>query len=191
MDSLQSNREEGIKRRRCINIAQKTKVVEVVPYDPEWKLEFNRISEQLLSYVGDLIISIEHVGSTSIEGLAAKPVIDLDVVMDSYDVLPQIIERLQEHGYEHQGNLGIEGREAFQRSQPDEFMKYHLYVCPKDGKGYLEHIAFRDYLRSNAEARQAYVEVKQRLAEQYRYDIDAYCEGKTAFVTSILSKTMK
>lgn len=174
-----------------MSIAQKTKVVEVVPYDPEWKVEFNRIREQLLSYVGDLIITIEHVGSTSIEGLAAKPIIDLDLVMDSYDVLPQIIERLQQHGYEHQGNLGIEGREAFQRLQDDGFMKYHLYVCPKDGKGYLEHIAFRDYLRSNEAARQAYGEVKQRLAEQYRHDIDAYCEGKTAFVTSILSIAMK
>lgn len=174
-----------------MSIAQKTKVVEVVPYDPEWKVEFNRIREQLLSYVGDLIITIEHVGSTSIEGLAAKPIIDLDLVMDSYDVLPQIIERLQQHGYEHQGNLGIKGREAFKRQQADGFMKYHLYVCPKDGKGYLEHIAFRDYLRSNAAASQAYAEVKQCLAEQHRYDIDAYCEGKTAFVTSILSKVMK
>lgn len=172
-------------------IAEKTKVIEVVPYNPEWKAEFNRLKEQLLSYVGDLIISIEHVGSTSIEGLVAKPIIDLDLVMDSYDVLPQIIERLQQHGYEHQGNLGIEGREAFQRLQEDGFMKYHLYVCPKDGKGYLEHIAFRDYLRSNTAARQAYAEVKQRLAEQHRYDIDAYCEGKTTFVSSILSKAMK
>nr|WP_313637318.1 GrpB family protein [Paenibacillus sp.] len=171
-------------------MAEKTKIVEVVPYDPEWKVEFNRIRDQLLSYVGDLIITIEHVGSTSIEGLAAKPIIDLDLVMDSYDVLPQIIERLQQHGYEHQGNLGIEGREAFKRRQADEFMNYHLYVCPKDGKGYLEHIAFRNYLRSNESALQAYAEVKQRLAVQYRYDIDAYCEGKAAFVTSILSKTM-
>jgi GrpB-like predicted nucleotidyltransferase (UPF0157 family) len=174
-----------------MSIAQKTKIVKVVPYDPEWKVEFNRIRDQLLSYVGDLIVTIEHVGSTSIEGLAAKPIIDIDLVMDSYDVLPQIIERLQQHGYEHQGNLGIEGREAFKRLEADEFMKYHLYVCHKDGKGYLEHIAFRDYLRSNTVARQAYAEVKQRLAEQHRYDIDTYCEGKTAFVTSILSKAMK
>ncbi|WP_375103037.1 GrpB family protein [Paenibacillus sp. RS8] len=174
-----------------MSIAQKTKILEVVPYDPEWKVEFNQIRDQLLSYVGDLIITIEHVGSTSIEGLAAKPIIDLDLVMDSYEVFPQIIERLQLHGYEHQGNLGIEGREAFKRRQADEFMKYHLYVCPKNGKGYLEHIAFRDYLRSNVPARQAYAELKQRLAEQHRYDMDAYCEGKTAFVTSILSKAMK
>lgn len=171
-------------------MAEKTKVVEVLPYNPVWKTEFNRIKEQLLNYVGDLIIAIEHVGSTSIEGLSAKPIIDIDLVMESYEILPEIIERLQQYGYEHQGNLGIEGREAFRRSEKDGFMNYHLYVCPKNGKGYVEHIAFRDYLRSNATACLEYEAVKLRLAEQYRYDIDAYCEGKTAIVTSILKKAM-
>ncbi|ULO04686.1 GrpB family protein [Paenibacillus sp. 19GGS1-52] len=171
-------------------MAEKTKGVEVLPYNPVWKTEFNRIKEQLLTYVGDLIIGIEHVGSTSIEGLSAKPIIDIDLVMESYEVLPEIIERLQQYGYEHQGNLGIEGREAFRRSENDRFMNYHLYVCPKNGKGYVEHIAFRDYLRSNTVARLEYEAVKLQLAEQYRHDIDAYGEGKTAIVTSILEKAM-
>ena len=169
-------------------IAERTKVVEVVPYDPAWKAEFSRIQERLLEITGDLIIAAEHVGSTSIEGLSAKPVIDIDLVMESYDALPEIILRLHKYGYEHQGNLGIEGREAFKSLKDDGFMKYHLYVCPKDGKGYLEHIAFRDYLRSSPSAREAYQTVKERLAEQYRYNIEAYCEGKTAFVHSILQK---
>lgn len=169
-------------------IAKKTKVVEVIPYDPAWKAEFSRIEARLLEITGDLIIAAEHVGSTSIEGLSAKPVIDIDLVMESYDMLPEIILRLQKHGYEHQGNLGIEGREAFKSLEDDGFMKYHLYVCPKDGKGYLEHIAFRDYLRSSPSARGEYQSVKEQLAEQYRHNIDAYCEGKTAFVQSILQK---
>jgi len=169
-------------------MAEKTKVVEIVPYNPEWQNEFGRIRDQLLAYVGDLVLSVQHVGSTSVAGLSAKPIIDLDVVMDSYEVFPEIVLRLQQYGYVHQGNLGIEGREAFKRNYEDGFMKYHLYVCPKDGKGYLEHVAFRDYLRSNAAARQAYEELKLGLAEQYRYDIDAYCEAKTAFVNSILQK---
>ncbi|QUL58261.1 GrpB family protein [Paenibacillus tritici] len=169
-------------------MAERTKVIEVVPYDPAWKAEYRRIEARMLDIAGDLIIGSEHVGSTSIEGLWAKPVIDLDLVMESYDKLPEIIRRLQQFGYEHQGNLGIEGREAFQSLQDDGFMKYHLYVCPKDGKGYLEHIAFRDYLRSHPSARDEYQAVKQRLAEEFRYDIDAYCEGKTAFVQSILQK---
>lgn len=172
-------------------IAEKTKVAQVVPYDPAWKTEFSRLKAWMLEIAGDLIIAAEHVGSTSVEGLSAKPIIDIDLVMDSYAIFPEIVERLRQYGYEHQGNLGIEGREAFKRDREDPFMKYHLYVCPKDGKGYLEHIAFRDYLRSHPEARLKYEEVKIRLAEQFRNDIDSYCNGKTEVVHSILEKSRK
>lgn len=171
-------------------MAEKTKIIEIVPYDPQWKIEFEKIKEMINEYIGDLILKIEHVGSTSIEGLAAKPIIDLDVVIESYDVLPKIIERLGKEGYEYQGNLGILGREAFQRTFEDGFMKYHLYVCPKDGKGYLEHIAFRDYLRANPSAMEEYKSLKIKLAQEYRFDIDTYCDKKTEFVKGILYKTI-
>lgn len=167
-----------------------TRVIEVVPYNPRWKKEFAKIRDMIDSYIGDLIITIEHVGSTSVEGLSAKPIIDLDVVMDSYDVLPIIIERLEKVGYEYEGNLGCEGREAFKRPREDGLMRYHLYVCPKDGKGYLEHIAFRDYLRENETARKEYEALKTNLAKKYRYDIDNYCDKKTEFVRGILNKTI-
>ncbi|MCQ6557480.1 GrpB family protein [Paenibacillus mendelii] len=170
-------------------MAEKTAVVEIVPYDPQWKTAFEQIKEMIVCYIGDVIIGVEHVGSTSVEGLSAKPIIDLDVVMDSYDKLPIIVQRLEEQGYEHQGSLGIEGREAFRRKFQDEHMKYHLYVCPKDGKGYLEHIAFRDYLRKNETARNEYQKLKIRLAEQHRFDVDRYCDNKTAFITKILKET--
>ncbi|MBP1990600.1 GrpB family protein [Paenibacillus eucommiae] len=171
-------------------MAEGTRVIEVVPYDPAWKTEFEKIKAKIDSCIGDLILTIEHVGSTSVEGLCAKPIIDLDVVMDSYDLLPSIIERLEEAGYEYQGNLGVEGREAFNRTFDDGFMKYHLYVCPKDGKGYLEHIAFRDYLRGHPADRDAYSALKLHLASQFRHDIDQYCDHKTEFVTAILNKTI-
>ncbi|GGH27027.1 hypothetical protein GCM10008013_28220 [Paenibacillus segetis] len=171
-------------------MAERTKVVEVVPYNPEWKIQFEQIKSMITGYIGDLILAVEHVGSTSVEGLSAKPIIDLDVVMDSYEVLPEIIERLEKAGFVHQGNLGIEGREAFKRTCEDGFMKYHLYVCPKDGKGYLEHIAFRDYLRANESAREDYEALKLNLAETYRYDIDNYCDNKTEFVKGILKMTI-
>ncbi|MGN7760054.1 GrpB family protein [Paenibacillus sp. 22594] len=171
-----------------MSIAKKTKVVEVVPYDPAWKSEFCRLREWLLEITGDLILAVEHVGSTSVEGLSAKPIIDIDLVMESYEVFPEIVQRLSQYGYVHQGNLGVEGREAFKREQEDGFMKYHLYVCPKDGNGYLEHIILRDYLRANPSAAEEYEQVKLGLAEQFRYNIDAYCEGKTAVVHSILQR---
>ena len=171
-------------------MVEKTKIVQVVPYNPEWKVAFEKIKAMLLRYIGDIILTIEHVGSTSVEGLSAKPIIDIDVVMDSYAVLPAIIERLGNAGFTHEGNLGIVGREAFKRSDKDEFMNYHLYVCPKDGKGYLEHIALREYLRAIEAARNEYGALKLRLANEYRYDIDQYIDNKTEFITAILYKTI-
>ncbi|MDZ5610285.1 GrpB family protein, partial [Bacillus pseudomycoides] len=151
-------------------MAEKTRIIEIMPYNPEWKMEFKKIKKMVEGYIGDLILRIEHVGSTSIEGLAAKPIIDIDVVIDNYGIFPVIIQRLEKEGYQHQGNLGVEGREAFQRNNEDNLMKYHLYVCPKDAKGYLEHIALRDYLSANEAARKESEELKYRLVENYRYD---------------------
>ncbi|UNK16311.1 GrpB family protein [Paenibacillus sp. N3/727] len=166
------------------------RIIEVVPYNPEWKTEFEKIKKMISGYIGDLILAIEHVGSTSVEGLSAKPIIDLDVVIESYDVFPSIVERLEQQGYEYEGNLGTEGREAFRRLFNDGCMKYHLYVCPQDGKGYLEHIAFRDYLRGYESARKEYELLKIRLAETHRFDIDSYSNHKTEFVKDILKKTL-
>jgi GrpB-like predicted nucleotidyltransferase (UPF0157 family) len=84
-------------------------IVRVVPYDPEWKNEFLKIKAMLVDCVGDLIISVDHVGSTAIEGLASKPIIDIDVVIDSYDVFPAVKDRLSKIGFEHVGNLDVEG----------------------------------------------------------------------------------
>lgn len=77
----------------------KTKEVRIVPYDPVWKIAFESIRAELEPHIGDLVLAIEHVGSTSVEGLGAKPVIDIDVVMDSYEVFPAIVERLEKAGF--------------------------------------------------------------------------------------------
>lgn len=163
-------------------------IVIVVPYDPEWKNEFLKIKSMIVDCAGDLIIDVVHVGSTAVEGLASKPIIDIDVVIDSYDIFPGLKERLSKIGFEHEGNLGVEGREAFKRTFVDDFMPYHLYVCPKNGKGYLEHIAFRDYLRIHPETVKAYGELKMRLAEQFRTDFTAYVNEKHEFIQNILEK---
>jgi GrpB-like predicted nucleotidyltransferase (UPF0157 family) len=165
--------------------------VRVVPYDHEWKNEFLKIKAMIVDCAGDLIVGVEHVGSTAVEGLASKPIIDIDVVIDSYDVFPAVKDRLSKIGFEQEGNLGVEGREAFKRTFMDDFMPYHMYVCPKDGKGHLEHIAFRDYLRDHPEAVKAYGGLKVRLAEQFRTDITSYVNAKHEFVQSILRNVNK
>ncbi len=165
------------------------RTITISPADPGWPHEFEKIASMISEYIGDLIIGIEHVGSTSVPGLAAKPIIDLDVIIEDISVLPKIIERLDSAGYSYEGDLGIAGRESFKRRFNDGMMTYHLYVCQKDGIGYLEHIAFRDYLRSHPEAVREYEEIKKELARVYPHDIDAYLNGKNEFIEKILAES--
>nr|WP_255680665.1 GrpB family protein [Methanosarcina sp. DH2] len=91
-------------------------IVRVVPYDPRWKNEFLKIKAMIVDCAGDLVNSVDHVGSTAVDGLASKPIIDIDVVIDSDDIFPAVKDRLSKIGFEHEGNLGVEGREAFKRT---------------------------------------------------------------------------
>lgn len=168
--------------------------VRVVDYDPDWPVVFSRLASVLQQHLGQIVQGIEHVGSTSVPGLAAKPIIDLDIVIATETDLPQVCTLLAGLGYQHQGNLGIEGREAFKRedktvprtAQGTEWMTHHLYVCPADSRELARHLVFRDYLRTHPDVRDAYSELKQRLAEQYTYDRDGYTEAKTEFISGIL-----
>ncbi|MFO7637214.1 MAG: GNAT family N-acetyltransferase [Clostridia bacterium] len=164
----------------------KKKIVRVLPYDPQWKEEFQKIKGMLDEIIGILALGIEHVGSTAVEGLAAKPIIDIDVVMESYRDFTPIKTRLEQAGFVHEGNLGVDDREAFKRIIPDAFMPYHLYVCPKDGKGYLDHILFRDHLREHPDDAREYGTLKMHLASRHRNDMKGYMKGKEAFIQGIM-----
>ena len=127
---------------------------------------------------------MEHVGSTSVEGLAAKPIIDADIVIDDMGVLDEIRHRLEEAGYEYLGERGISERFAFRCKQPE--FAHNLYVCVDGCLALRNHLSFRDHLRSHADDRRRYGELKRSLARRYPDDIDAYVRGKTAFITDIL-----
>ena len=129
----------------------RTKRVIVLPYDEKWKQDFIEIKNEIEAALGTIAISIEHVGSTSVEGLAAKPIIDIDVVVGKNDV-QAAIDALGTIGYIHEGNLGIEGREAFAYEGKEHLRTHHLYVCPEDSEELKRHLAFRDYLRTHKDA---------------------------------------
>lgn len=166
----------------------KTKKVTVVPYDYKWNEEFQKIKLDLEKMLEDSIIAIEHVGSTSVEGLSAKPIIDIDIIIKSYDNFHDVKSRLESLGYYHEGDLGISGREAFGYVEKQEFMTHHLYVCPQDSDELKRHIAFRDYLRINKEDRDKYSEIKLHAAKNYPTDIDSYIENKSPFISEIYKK---
>ena len=160
--------------------------VVVVDYDPKWPTVFEQLRDHIWPVVRDVALSIEHIGSTSVPGLAAKPIIDLSIVVPSDAEVPLAVERLATLSYAHRGNLGIEGREAFKR--PDGWPRHNLYLCPKDSLGLKNPLAVRDYLRVHSDRAQAYGALKKQLAAQCPDDIDRYVEGKTDFILDILQK---
>ena len=165
----------------------RTKNVVVEKWNPKWKDEFERIVDSLGEDVIYNSIKIEHVGSTSVEGLSAKPIIDLDVVIenDKFEIMKRL---LNDKGYEHEGDLGIEGREAFSYSGKEELMTHHLYVCPKDSKELFKHITFRDFLKNNSALASEYSKVKEQAAVLYPDDIDKYMEFKSEIIEKIYKK---
>lgn len=165
----------------------RTKSVVVEKSNPKWKVEFEKIVASLGKDIIYNSIKIEHVGSTSVEGLSAKPIIDLDIVIEK-DKFAIIKELLNKKGYEYEGDLGIEGREAFSYSGKEELMTHHLYVCPKDSKELFKHITFRDFLKNNPALAAEYSKVKEQAAVLYPDDIDKYMEFKSEIIEKIYKK---
>jgi GrpB-like predicted nucleotidyltransferase (UPF0157 family) len=185
--------------KRFASVSMNSKPVQIVEYDPQWPLEFERLKGVLWNTLGELAESIEHVGSTSVPGLAAKPILDVDVVIGSRQQLPAVVEKLAGLGYVHVGDQGIAGREALDRLGRDvprdgagwPWMEHHLYVCARDSRELARHLFFRDYLRQNPQARDEYAALKRDLARRFRDEREAYTQAKTAFVEGVLGDRLR
>lgn len=160
-----------------------TRVI-VGAYNTEWPLMFERIRSYVWPAVTDVAINVEHVGSTAVPELAAKPVIDATIVVATRAQVPLGIKRLAELGYVHRGNLGVEDREAF--AQPEGLPRHNLYLSPLDGLSLRSHLGLRDYLRAHPHMAKQYGELKMRLAERFADDTDRYVDGKTEFILEVL-----
>ena len=163
----------------------RTNKVVVLPYDRAWEYAFQKIKAEIEEALDDLIIGIEHVGSTSVEGMSAKPCIDIDVIIKDYSVFTAVVEALKGIGYIHEGDLGIKGREAFKYTDKPHLMMHHLYVCPQYSEELHRHITFRDFLRSNPEAVRKYSLIKEKAAELFPNDIDGYIEYKSTCIEEL------
>ncbi|MBQ4225888.1 MAG: GrpB family protein [Oscillospiraceae bacterium] len=164
------------------------KHVVVLPYDEQWKQDFLMIKDELASALGQLAVRIEHVGSTSVEGLSAKPIIDIDAVIKDHTVFQEVVSALGAIGYRHEGDLGITGREAFKYDGKEHLRKHHLYVCTEDSQELKRHTAFRDHLRTHPDAVREYSRIKEEGAKLYPYDIDRYIEHKSPFIEKIYAE---
>ena len=156
MDAAACVRADGIEPTQMRTIV-------VVPPDPGWTAQFESMRDTLTITIGSLAIRIEHVGSTSVPGLAAKPIIDMDVVIRRREDLPAVSSALERLGYRGRGDLGITGREAYDSaagSVSASWPEHHLYVCAENSRELARHLAFRDFLRGNPALRDRYAALK-------------------------------
>ena len=158
--------------------------VVIEDYNPHWPAQFADLATTVATALAPVLLHIEHVGSTAVPGLAAKPIIDLDAVVLSGDVR-DAVRRLEAVGYTHKGDQGIPGREAFR--PPEGAVPHHLYVCASDNPELAAHLRFRDALRADDDLATEYGRLKRELAARFGADRDGYCEAKTEFVRSVLA----
>lgn len=160
-------------------------VISVVAYREEWPAQFEAVAESLRRALGAVPIrSIEHVGSTAVPGLAAKPILDIDVIVAS-DRMPAAIAALEAWGYEHRGDLGMSGREVLRA--PDIDPERHVYVCEDGSLHVRNHLAVRQVLREQPGLRDRYAAAKLGLSADNEIDIAQYLAGKSAILQEVLS----
>ncbi|MEY3901843.1 MAG: hypothetical protein RL189_1149 [Pseudomonadota bacterium] len=162
--------------------------IEVQPWSPKWSADFIVLKNRLETILGALPCTIEHVGSTSVEGLCAKPIIDIDIMVSDDTALAAVITKLTSAGFVHRGNLGISGREAFRI--PEDFgPKAHIYAGKFEIVAFKNHLAVRDALRGSQALRDEYGQIKSDIAAAVGNDIEEYVRRKTDFLSSILSRS--
>ena len=159
----------------------------VSEYNPHWPAWFQRIRDVIAGKLGSTFVTIEHFGSTSVPGMVAKPIVDLDVVIEP-TMFETVKSLLGELGYRHEGDLGIPEREAFALDNADlaaDLPPHHLYVCPRHSAELKRHRAFRAFLRAHSEWASRLSELKRLLSERHGDDGEAYMAGKDALVREI------
>jgi GrpB-like predicted nucleotidyltransferase (UPF0157 family) len=171
-----------------MSLGLETRTVRIVAYDPTWPRLFADEAERIRAVMGpELLIALEHMGSTSVPGLVGKPILD---VLGGYPPgasATAYIGALVHAGYAHRGEQGIPGREYFRRGDP---CAYHLHLSIHDGVFWREQLAFRDALRAAPGLRIEYAAIKVELAEQFPRDREAYTDGKNAFVRAVVNERM-
>ena len=164
-------------------------LVKLEPYNDKWSKLFDKERELLSSQLKDLIVEIEHVGSTSIEGLFAKPIIDIPIGVSSLDVIIKLKEKVKELGYV-EIPVSLDGKHVFAKYK-EKKITHFLHVMIYNQNLWVDQISFRDYLRSAPDAKLEYIKLKEELANKYPNDVISYTNKKKKFVDDILRRAKK
>jgi GrpB-like predicted nucleotidyltransferase (UPF0157 family) len=163
--------------------------VKLLAHDEQWHQLFAEEKARLQNAIGEFVVAVEHVGSTAVCGIAAKPILDIAVAINDKANGEKCIAPLENIGYIYRGEKGIAGRFYFVKGAPAH--THHLHMLLARSEEFRNHLFFRDYLRANPESAAEYDKLKRNLAEKYGNDRDAYLDGKAAFVESILQKSIE
>jgi GrpB-like predicted nucleotidyltransferase (UPF0157 family) len=169
--------------------------VHIEPYNPEWSREFEHLRALYHHHLRDFPCDVQHVGSTAVTGLWAKPILDVDIIIEDKTLLGGITTRLEGLGYIANGEQGLPGRFAFRQMRDtvpfqtphQRSFPHHLYVCYADCLALKNHLLFRDMLRSRSDVREQYSALKQALVKDSGMNREEYLKGKTEFILSVLS----
>ena len=159
--------------------------IEIFRYDPVWAREFEKVRTELESSVGESILSVEHVGSTSVPGLDAKPIIDILIGVEDFEQSLQLTPTLENLGFVYRPDDELPDRHYFPRTI-EGLRRHHVSLAVPESRHFVNTVAFRDALRSSGVLMKAYASLKRELADEAREDRLKYLNGKTAFILKVL-----
>ncbi len=167
-------------------IGLKRHTVRLVTHQPEWAALAADACRRIRAVCGGCIVDVQHVGSTSVPGLIAKPILDLAAAVNGPEVMPELIGRLTAAGFIYRGDGGDEGGHLFVREPEPDVRTIHLHVVSSDDIQWAQYLVFRDLLRQDAALRERYAALKQELRATFADDRKAYTDGKHDFIRGIL-----
>ncbi len=167
----------------------------IEPYHSNWKAEFESLKAVFLKTLHGLEIDIQHIGSTAIPGLFAKPILDIDIIINDERLLDEVSDRLETLGYINRGEQGISGRFTFrqrtewtpQTEDNKKWQEHHLYVCYSDSLALKNHLLFRDALLGDKKLATEYATLKLSLSREKGMTKEIYTRQKTDFIVSVLT----
>ena len=160
-----------------------------MPPDPAWARIFEEEAGQIAAALGDEAVAVHHIGSTAIPGISAKPIVDLLVEVRRIERVDDLSGAMTERGYEAWGEHGLPGRRFFMRGRGSRHV-CHVHVFQEGTPEAERHLAFRDYMVSHPEEARAYGRLKEALAKEFPTDIEAYMDGKDAFVKEMEKRAL-
>mgnify|MGYP006295032635 CR=1 FL=1 len=162
--------------------------VTLAEHRPCWKVLYEETADALRSAIGDLVEDIQHVGSTAVPGLPAKPILDIALAVGPDPDIAEMARRLTELGYIYRGDAGDAGGHLFVAERAPEVRTVHIHVVPEGGRQWRNYLQLRDVLRQSPEIRAQYAEFKRHLAAKHPEDRGAYTAGKMRFIDPLLAE---